>query len=85
MSREIPEPWRAFLGDLDRELVTPVELHCLGGFVVTMLYAHAVPLDIGTLRARYQEMRPCLGNPEREDLTLKLWIDAIEEKRMGSI
>jgi len=46
--------------------------------------ANAVPFDIGTLRDRYQEMRPCLGNPEREDLTLKLWIEAIEEKRKGN-
>ena len=176
MPRDIPEPWGAFLRDLDRQLVRPVELHCLGGFVVTMLYglrrptadidvlvvrppidlnplaglgsslykkhrvyvqlvtvleaypedyeerltemfsgafrnlrlfaldpydlaltklgrnsqrdredvfhlANAVPFDIETLRARYQEMRPCLGNPEREDLTLKLWIEAIEENR----
>jgi hypothetical protein len=26
-----------------------------------------------------KELRPLLGNPEREDLTLRLWIDAIEE------
>jgi hypothetical protein len=179
MPLDIPEPWGAFLRDFDRELVRPVELHCLGGFVVTMLYgltrptadidvlvvrpqidlnplagigsflhkkhglyvqrvtvleaypedyeerltelfpgalrrlrlfaldpydlaltklrrnsqrdredvlylANAVPFDIGTLRDRYQEMRPCLGNPEREDLTLKLWIEAIEEKRKGN-
>jgi hypothetical protein len=179
MPLDIPEPWGAFLRDLDRELVKPVELHCLGGFVVTMLYglarptadidvlavrpqmdlnplagigsslqkkhrvyvqrvtvleaypedyeerltemfqgafrnlrllaldpydlaltklgrnsqrdredvlhlADAVPLDIEILRARYEEMRPCLGNPEREDLTLKLWIEVIEEKRKGS-
>jgi len=49
-----------------------------------MRSANAVPLDIETLRARYQDMRPCLGNPGREDLTLKLWIEAIEEKRKGS-
>jgi hypothetical protein len=179
MPLEIPAPWGAFLKDLDRELVKPVELHCLGGFVVTMLYglvrptadidvlavrpqmdlnplaglgsslhrkhriyvqrvtvleaypedyedrltemfpgafrnlrllaldpydlaltklrrnsqrdredvlhlANAVPLDIGTLRARYEEMRPCLGNPEREDLTLRLWIEAIQETREGN-
>jgi hypothetical protein len=60
MPLDIPEPWGAFLRDLDRELGRPVELHCLGGF------------------------RPCLGNPEREDLTLKLWIEAIEEKRKGN-
>jgi hypothetical protein len=179
MPHDIPEPWGDFLRDLDRDLERPVALHCLGGFVMTMLYgltrptadidvlvvrppmdlnklggigsalhkkhrvyvqlvtvleaypeeyeerltemfpgalrnlrlfaldpydlaltklrrnsqrdredilslAHAVPLDIGTLRARYQEMRPCLGNPEREDLTLKLWIEAIEETRNGN-
>ena len=178
MPREIPKPWDAFLRDLDRSLEEPVELHCLGGFVLTMLYglvrptadvdvlavrphmdlnplagigsplhkrhrvylqrvtvleaypedyeerltemfpgafrnlrlfaldphdlaltklrrnsqrdredvlhlADAAPLDIETLRVRYEEMRPLLGNPEREDLTLKLWIEAIEETRKG--
>jgi hypothetical protein len=179
MPLEIPKPWNAFLKDLDRALEGPVELHCLGGFVLTTLYglkrptadvdvlvvrppmdldqlagigsplykkhrvylqlvtvleaypedyeerltemfpsafrnlrlfaldphdlaltklrrnsqrdredvlhlAKAAPLDIETLRVRYQEMRPCLGNPEREDLTLKLWIEAIEETRKGN-
>jgi hypothetical protein len=176
MPPDIPKPWGAFLKEWDGELERPVELHCIGGFVLTMLYgrthptadvdvlavrppldlnklagigsslhkkhrvylqlvtvleaypedyehrliemfpgafrnlrlfaldpydlaltklrrnsqrdredvfhlADAVPLDIETLRGRYQEMRDYLGNPEREDLTLKLWIEAIEEKR----
>jgi hypothetical protein len=39
-------------------------------------------LDIDVLRARYiEELRPKLGRPEREDLTLKLWIEIIEETR----
>jgi hypothetical protein len=46
--------------------------------------ANAVSLDIETLRARYQGLRPCLGNPEREDLTLRLWIEVIEETRKGN-
>jgi hypothetical protein len=34
------------------------------------------------LKERYQkELRWQLGNPEREDLTLRLWIEAIEEER----
>jgi hypothetical protein len=34
------------------------------------------------LRKRYEdEMRPSLGNPDREDLTLRLWIGAIQEER----
>ena len=44
--------------------------------------ALSVPLDLNMLQERYQkELRPDLGNPEREDLTLKLWIDIIEEER----
>src|ERR1700738_4393359 len=44
--------------------------------------ARPVALDLTLLRDRYdQELRPYLGNPKREDLTLKLWIEAIEEDR----
>jgi hypothetical protein len=44
--------------------------------------AKTVPLDLEVLRQRYQkELRWQLGNPEREDLTLRLWIEAIEEER----
>jgi len=43
--------------------------------------AKTVPFDIDVLRTRYQkELRWQLGNPEREDLTLRLWLDAIEEQ-----
>ncbi len=178
-SKSIPEPWQSFLSDIDASLHEDVELHCLGGFVVTVLYdlaratadvdviaitprseieslmslagqgsdlhrkhkiylqlvgvatvpdsyaerlteifpggfkhlrlfgldpydlalskierntqrdrddvkhlARIVPFDLDTLQERYQkELRPDLGNPEREDLTLKLWIEVIEEER----
>jgi hypothetical protein len=44
--------------------------------------ARTVPIDTAKLQERYQkELRPYLGNPEREDLTLQLWIEAIEEER----
>jgi hypothetical protein len=44
--------------------------------------ARTVPLNVKDLKDRYQtELRWQLGNPEREDLTLKLWIEAIEEER----
>ena len=44
--------------------------------------ARTVPLELEVLKDRYQkELRWQLGNPEREDRTLQLWIDAIEEKR----
>ncbi|MCU1300298.1 MAG: hypothetical protein JWQ87_582 [Candidatus Sulfotelmatobacter sp.] len=44
--------------------------------------AKIVPLDLGVLHERYQkELRWQLGNPEREDITLRLWMEAIEEER----
>lgn len=46
--------------------------------------ARALPLDLNVLKDRYEkELRPDLGNPRREDLTLKLWIEAIEEERVS--
>jgi len=176
--RSIPEPWNSFLAEIDGRVGGVVELHCLGGFVVTMLYglgrptadvdvimitprdaiehllqlagkgselqrkygiyldfvtiaavpedydqrlveilpgtferlrlfaldpydialsklerniqrdrddvkylARAVPFDLNVLRERYErELRPYLGNPEREDLTLRLWLEALEEE-----
>jgi hypothetical protein len=44
--------------------------------------ARTVPLDLEVLRDRYQkELRWQLGNPEREDLTLRLWIEALKEEK----
>jgi hypothetical protein len=178
-SRQIPEPWRSFLGELDQKATEETRIDCMGGFVVTQLYgfsretadldvlliapreqresllefgvqggalhkkyrvyldsvsvakvpenyeerltemfpgmykhlrlcaldpydlalskierniqrdrddikhiARFVPLKLDVLRARYEkELRWQLGNPEREDLTLKLWIEMIEEDR----
>lgn len=46
--------------------------------------ARSVPLDLEVLKERYgKELRWQLGNPDREDLTLKLWIEMIEEERTG--
>jgi hypothetical protein len=46
--------------------------------------ARTVPFDLQLLRERYlTELRPYLGNPNREDLTLQLWMNAIEEDRAG--
>jgi len=176
---EIAEPWRSFLSRVDESLQEDVALHCLGGFVVTLLYglarstadvdvitiapgsagvhlrnlagkgselhrkygvyldfvaiapvpedyeqrltqmfpeafqhlrlfacdpydialaklerniqrdrddvrylARTIPFDLQTLKERYErELRPILGNPDREDLTLRLWLEAIEEER----
>lgn len=47
-----------------------------------MHLARTVPFDLEVLKDRYQEeLRWQMGNPDREDLTLRLWIEAIEEER----
>lgn len=44
--------------------------------------ARTVPFDLRILEDRYQkELRWQLGNPAREDLTLRLWIQFIQEER----
>ncbi|HWO27900.1 MAG TPA: DUF6036 family nucleotidyltransferase [Candidatus Acidoferrum sp.] len=44
--------------------------------------AKTVPFDLEILKERYQnELRWQLGNPEREDLTLRLWVEAIQEEQ----
>ena len=170
-----PEPWYSFLQEIDDLLDEETEVHCLGGFVVTVIYgsdrstvdldalslvrgnsplwefagrgsdlhkkcgvyldrvgiaplpenyedrltvlfgglfkrlrllaldpydlalakiernsardredvkhlARVVPFDLEILKQRYyEELRVYLGNPDREDLTLKLWTEMIEE------
>lgn len=34
----LPSKWTTFLKEVDRNLQDPVELHCLGGFVLSALY-----------------------------------------------
>lgn len=44
--------------------------------------ARQIPFDLNILRERYEkELRSYLFVPEREDLTLRLWIEMIEEER----
>src|SRR5512139_2502630 len=43
MRAEVPEPWRAFLAELDRAVPGEVQLHCLGGFVMIARYGMPRP------------------------------------------
>lgn len=38
MPTEISEPWKSFLSEIDSRLEEAVQLHCLGGFVLTTVY-----------------------------------------------
>lgn len=45
-------------------------------------FARVIPFDLQILENRYfKELRPILGIPERENLTLKLWVEMIREDR----
>jgi hypothetical protein len=37
MQVRIPQPWLGFLREVDQALKAPVEVHCLGGFVLSVL------------------------------------------------
>ena len=39
----IPQPWKSFLEELDGALTQGVVLHCLGGFVIRVLYDRPIP------------------------------------------
>jgi hypothetical protein len=41
----LPPDWRDFLRDIDGGLSVPVELHCLGGFALVVLYGLERPTD----------------------------------------
>ena len=74
-----PLPWSAFLDELDQAISEPIELHCIGGFVVSLLcglprptgdvdYVAAIPHyrieEIGTARrVRIKTRRKAQGSP----------------------
>src|SRR5215210_8359782 len=41
--KTIPEPWRGFLLDVDKQLPSTVVLHCLGGFAISLVYGLTRP------------------------------------------
>lgn len=64
--RDTPLPWSAFLDELDQAISEPIELHCIGGFVVSLLYG--LPRPTGDLdyiaaipRYRIEELEQLAG------------------------
>ena len=60
MPGEIKEPWLSFLRDVDRGLRGPVEVHCLGGFVLGVLWD--LPRPTGDID--FIEVRPGQASEE---------------------
>src|SRR5437867_11952755 len=60
MPTRIHEPWLSFCRDVDRLLKGPVEVHCLGGFVLNVL--HDLPRPTGDVD--FIKIRPSTANDE---------------------
>jgi hypothetical protein len=58
---KLPEPWRSFLSEIDRLATAALELHCIGGFVVSLRYGLGRPTgDIDIVEVRPAEAKPWL-------------------------
>ena len=68
-----PEPWQRFLSELDESLTKPVQLNCIGGFVVSLLYGMPRPTaDVDFLTVvPHTEMRHLLELAGRGSALLK--------------
>ena len=50
---KLPEPWHSFLAEIDRLVTEDIELHCIGGFVVSLRYGLDRPTgDIDIVQAK---------------------------------
>lgn len=64
MPKRILEPWLSFLRDVDRALTQAVEVHCLGGFVLNVLWG--LPRPTGDVD--FIEVRPGKAGEELKRL-----------------
>src|SRR5262245_23839472 len=60
MRVRVPEPWLSFLREVDQALSGPVEVHCLGGFALSIL--HGLPRY--TADIDFIEILPAAANSE---------------------
>jgi len=65
-----PLPWSAFLDELDQAISEPIELHCVGGFVVSLLYGLPRPTgDVDYIAAiprnRIEELERLAGRESK--------------------
>ena len=48
-SSQVPEPWKSFLGELDREATAETRLDCMGGFVALLYGLPRATSDLDVL------------------------------------
>jgi hypothetical protein len=74
---DLPLPWGSFLDELDHALSEPVVLHCIGGFVIALLYGLPRPTgDIDYIAAiprdRLQELEDLAGRGSELEAKYKI-------------
>jgi uncharacterized nucleotidyltransferase DUF6036 len=47
LGAKLPSPWKDFLGEIDRALQKPLEIHCIGGFALVFYYG--IPRTTGDI------------------------------------
>jgi hypothetical protein len=47
LEAKLPSPWKDFLGEIDKALEKPLEIHCIGGFA--LVYYYGIPRTTGDI------------------------------------
>ena len=73
-----PLPWSAFLDELDQAISEPIELHCIGGFVVSLLYGLPRPTgDVDYVAAIPGDSGEADRHSELIAITVPGWIRSV--------
>lgn len=81
LPKEPPPKWEEFLEEIDRQLAEPVDLRCIGGFVLTQL--HGLPRPTGdidvltTIPSRTDQLIQIAGKGTELNAKYKLAIQAV--------
>lgn len=78
----LPMPWSSFLDELDEALSEPVALHCIGGFVVSLLYGLPRPTgDVDYIAAipryRQEELEKLAGRGSKLEAKYKVHLQHV--------
>jgi hypothetical protein len=81
-SQNLPSPWREFLDELDEALSEQVELHCIGGFVISLLYGLPRPTgDVDYISAiprhRIEELERLAGRESKLARKYKVYLQRV--------
>jgi hypothetical protein len=81
-NREIPEPWLAFLKEVDQSLDSEISFHCFGGFAITVLFGlprETADMDVvgAVVRDRHDELQLIAGKGSRLHQKHKVYLDLV--------